>query len=523
MNILICCAGGMSSSFLVQKMREEVKRRQLLDIKVGSCAINQLNQYIKQTDVLLVAPQINFISSDFHDLNIKVFNITNEEYGLLEVEKLLNRVLNDEHEVEPKFNNKQNFKKIYDLLSPMAFRIAFNKSLEAISKSFTSIMPITMIGSIFVLLKNLPLNAYQSFITNLGLDYLFDLVSGATIDIISVYLVFFIAYNYVRSHDEHGHPAALLSLICFFIITGRSDNLYSLDYLGSKGIFGAIFIGLITGKLYLKLLPVGKGKLPTTIPKQVHRALRSIFPSLIIISCFTLIASLIRLTHYQNLHHLFYQVLQKTLASYLGNNILSYLFFQLAANILWFFGIHGGNIVHSLTNPVYIPLAIENTVLYYQGEMPINIISNCFAKCFTSGGVGSMFSLSILMTFFSKSEQYKTLGKISLPTTFFYINEPLLFGIPVIMNPLYFIPLMIITPLLGTLTYFVMKIGVVPIPRGFQLPWTTPPIIYGILQGGPRLALWEIICIFLAMIIWYPFFKKGDMEAYKKENNNCHN
>ena len=299
--------------------------------------------------------------------------------------------------------------------------------------------------------------------------------------------------------------------------------MYALDYLGTKGIFGAIFIGVITGKLYLKLLPIGKEKLPTTIPKQVHRVLLSIFPSLIIIACFTLITGIIQLTHYQNLHHLFYQTLQKTLANYLGNNILSFLFFQFVANVLWFFGIHGGNIVNSLTNPIYIPLAMENTALYYQGQSPVNIISNCFSKCFTSGGVGSMFSLSILMTFFSKSEQYKTLGKISLPTTFFFINEPLLFGIPIIMNQLYFIPLMIITPLLGSLTYLVMRMGIIPIPRGFQLPWTTPPIIYGMLQGGIRLAIWEVITIIIAMFIWYPFFKKGDMEAYKKENKNCHN
>lgn len=526
MKILICCAAGMSSSLLVQKMRAEIKARDLNDIKVGACSLNQLHQYAKEADVLLIAPQINYISSEAEKFNLshlKIIHITNSEYGLLDASSIINRVLSEDSTTIIHKKNEQPFSSTHQLLFSFAIRITTSKWLEAISRSFTSIMPITMIGSIFTLLENLPFQFYTDFINDNGLLYLFELMNGATLDIISVYLVFFIAYNYVRSHDEHGHPAALLALICFFLITGKQNDFYALDYLGTKGIFGAIFIGLITGKLYLMTLKFNTLKLPKTIPTQVYRSLISIFPSFVIIAFFTLFVYLISLTPYGNLHHLFYYTLQTTLSNYLGNNIFSYVFFQLICNILWFFGIHGGNIVTSITNPIYIPLAIENFNLYSSGQQPINIISNSFVKCYNSGGVGSMFGLSILMSYFSKSQQYKTLGRIALPTTFFYINEPLLFGIPVIMNPLCFIPLMIISPVLGSLTYFVMEIGLIPIPRGIQLPWTTPPLIYGFLQGGWRLALWELFSIVCAMLIWYPFFKKGDNEAYQKEHNECHN
>lgn len=526
MKILICCAAGMSSSLLVQKMRTEVQNRHLEDMKVGACSLNQLKQYAKEADVLLMAPHINYISEEIEELNLphlKIIHITHQEYGHLDVQSLIDRILIEDTS-KPQTNKlNPKYKSFYDFLTPFALKISTNRFLESISKSFTSIMPITMIGSIFTLLENIPFPFYLKFINETGLVELFNLMNGATIDILSLYLVFYITYHYVRSHDEHGHPAGLIATICFFLITGRQGNTYSPEYLGTKGIFGAIFIGITTGMLYIKVQRSNTLKLPRTIPKQVYRSLMSIYPAFMIITFFTAITYLISLTPYGNLHNLFYQALQTTLVNYLGNNIVSFVFFQFVCNILWFFGIHGGNIITSITNPIYIPLAIENFNLYSQGLEPINIISNSFAKCFTSGGVGSMFSLSILMTYFSKSEQYKTLGRISLPTTFFYINEPLLFGIPVIMNPLYFFPLMIATPLLGTITYFVMKIGLVPIPRGLQLPWTTPPILYGFLQGGYKLALWEIVSIVLAMLIWYPFFKRGDEDAYKKEHNECHN
>lgn len=518
MNVLICCAGGMSSSLLVQKMRDEIKSREINHIKVGACAISQLHQYIKEADILLVAPQVNFISSQLDNQDIPVFYITSEEYGTLNASSLLDRILTGEKENKSPLKPQTFLDKVYEHLTPLATKISLSKFLDAISRSFISIMPISTVGSIFMLLENLSFQSYTDFLETSGLSHLFDLVTGATIDVISVYLVFFIAYNYVRSHDEHGHPAGLLALICFFLITGQTNGTYLSTYLGNKGIFSAIFIGLVTGKLYLFILKHQTFKLTKSIPLEIYHSISAVFPSMVIIVAFMIIAGIMKETSYGNLHNLLYALLQTTFSKYLSNNIISYVFVSLSTNLLWFFGIHGGNVLNSITSPIYYPLAMENFSLYCQGLEPVNIITNCFAKCFISGGVGSMFSLSILMAFFSKSEQYKTLGRIALPTTFFYINEPLLFGIPIIMNPLYFIPLIFITPTLSVLTYTVMKLGFVPITRGIQLPWTTPPFIYGFLQGGIKLALWEGLCILIAMLCWYPFFRIGDKEAYLKEH-----
>ncbi|MPN06460.1 Lichenan permease IIC component [bioreactor metagenome] len=226
-----------------------------------------------------------------------------------------------------------------------------------------------------------------------------------------------------------------------------------------------------------------------------------------------------KFTSYGDLNTMIFTIIQSNLMRFMGNNLFSWLFFNLMTNLLWFFGLHGGNIIGSITNPVYTPLSLENLAAYQAGQtLPYIFTGTSFTKTFTSGGVGSMFGLAILMVLFSKSKQFKILGKLSLPTTLFFINEPLLFGIPVVLNPLFFIPLMLITPILGTLTYFVMKLGIIPAAAGLQLPWTTPAVLHGFMQGGWRLGLWEALMVLSAMAMWYPFFKLADKKALEEEN-----
>ncbi|MPN22342.1 Lichenan permease IIC component [bioreactor metagenome] len=122
------------------------------------------------------------------------------------------------------------------------------------------------------------------------------------------------------------------------------------------------------------------------------------------------------------------------------------------------------------------------------------------------------------MTFFSKSKQLKKLGKLTLPTGIFFINEGLIFGLPIFLNPVMFLPFIMIPPISGILTYYVMKIGLVPLAIGFQIPWTTPPIISGFIQGGIRLAVWQIVLIILQGFMWYPFFRIIDNKMTVTEN-----
>ena len=418
---------------------------------------------------------------------------------------------------------------------PLAGKLGTNRYLKAISSGFIAIMAATIVGSIFTLIGNLPFTAWTNWLASTGLNKILALPGQCTTDLIALYAVFFIAYNLAETFDVDGKGAGLACLVSFFVVTGRATyfaaastdaaavSALSTNFLGAKGLFTAMIVGLLGARIYVMVVKRGWViKLPDSVPPNVAGSFNALIPSFFVVIVFLLVAMGMSFTSYGDLHTMIFTVIQSNLMKFMGDNVWSWLFFNFMTNILWFFGLHGGNIVGSITNPIYTPLALENLAAYEAGEkvMPY-IISGAFSKTFTFGGVGSMFGLAILMCFFAKSAQYKTLGKLALPTTFFFINEPLLFGIPVVLNPMFFLPLMLTTPILGSLTYFMMKIGVVPIPHGLQLPWTMPPVFDGFLQGGIGLAIWELLMVLASIAIWYPFFKMGDMKALEEEKGNA--
>lgn len=528
MKILICCANGMSSSLLVQKMREEVKQRGLEDIKIGACAKTQYLKYLDEADVLLIAPQLNFMSNELKQLtqqhNLKVINIEPSVYGKLDATAILDGILNDSRQSGKMDSESLVVHWLKKKVLPLANLISFNRPLMAISDAFASILPITIVGALLTLLENVPFEPYIDFITQSGLVDIYKLGIDMTTNILSVYLCFYIAYHYVKLYEEPGHPCAVLAMICFFMTTGVDNKHIDMNFLGSSGIFTAILVSILVGKLYVFIMKRDLYlKTPTSIPKQVVQALDVVVPYFVIITIFTILLDFVKMTPYDNFHEMIYTSIYDTLKTYMSSNIFSYIMISLITNCLWFLGLHGGNLTGSVTTAIYTSLQLENFSLYTSGQQPIHIISGAFTKCFISGGVGSMFSLSLMMVFMAKSQKFKTLGKLALPTTFFYINEPLLFGIPVVLNPLFLIPLLFITPTLAILTYIVMRAGIIPIPIGVTLPWTTPPVIYGILQGSWKIALWEVFSIVLAGTMWYPFFKLADAKELEAERKVCHN
>ena len=416
-------------------------------------------------------------------------------------------------------------------LTPIAAKFGSNRYLRAISNGFVAIMAATIVGSLFTLICWLPIPGWTDWLFATGLYSILSLPASVTLNIIAVYAAFFIAYSLAKEFGVDGGGAGLAGLICFFLVTGQvtlfaaaeaeaaSVTAISLEYLGSKGLFTAMIVALLAARIYV--FAVRKNwtiKLPDSVPPNVTNAFTSLIPTGVTVVVFLIVAGLMTLTPYGTFSAAVFTIIQSNLMHFMGNNIVSYLFLEMLASFLWFFGLHGGNIVNSITQPIYIPLALENLAVYQSGSkvMP-NIISSAFNSAYCFGGIGSMFGLAILMFLFSRSKQMKTLGRISLPTTLFFINEPLLFGIPVVLNPLFFLPLLLVSPFCGLLTYIVMKIGIVQIPYGLQLPWTTPPLISGFLQGGVSLMIWQLLMILLSMVLWYPFFKISDKKALEEE------
>ena len=137
---------------------------------------------------------------------------------------------------------------------------------------------------------------------------------------------------------------------------------------------------------------------------------------------------------------------------------------------------------------------------------------------FLWGGTAATLGLALVIVFTAKSSRYKALGKLSLIPSLFNINEPLIFGMPIVLNPIMAIPFVIANITMAIVTYASTYIGLVPVSIGVEGPWTTPPIISGFLLCGIRGALLQIVLLLISMAIYYPFFKMLDKQEVKKES-----
>lgn len=436
---------------------------------------------------------------------------------------------------------------------PKANQIASNKYLKAVSDGFMTIMPVIIVGAIFSLLNSLSIPAYQSFITNIGLKPILAIPNMVTNDMLAVYAVFFIAYSLAKQFDKDPGVAGMISLFTFLAITPISNtsgiinnfvkankitlpegvkppaaNVFTFDYLGAKGLFVAIIVALVSTVIYNKLIDGGLAiKMPDGVPPTITKSFLGLVPGFVIIMLFMLLNKSVTLLPMQGIdgiHSFIYTLIQKPLEAFIGNNIFSFLFAILLAQILWFFGVHG---VSAVILPIFYPLwtslttanidAMNAGVSLY--ELP-NIINRSFFSVYAlCGGSGATLGLCIYMALKAKSQQYKTLGRLAVWSNLCGINEPIVFATPMVLNPYMAIP-WICTPLLASILGYVLTyINVVPRLTTI-VPLGTPVLMSGFLAGGVdgwRVALVQIVIIAMSALIYLPFFNLIDKKSYMNE------
>lgn len=157
-----------------------------------------------------------------------------------------------------------------------------------------------------------------------------------------------------------------------------------------------------------------------------------------------------------------------------------------------------------------LPLTIQNGGHIFTQQFWDNFL--CMS------GAGIVIGLVIYITFFAKSKSLRSLGKLSIVPNIFNINEPIIFGTPIVLNIYLLIPFVLVPLIIGISSYLLMYMGILPLFSGVMVPWTTPPIISGLLIGGWRVALWQFVMIIISFVIYLPFIKKIDTLEVSKEN-----
>jgi PTS system cellobiose-specific IIC component len=411
-------------------------------------------------------------------------------------------------------------------MAPFAIKLDGNRYITAIKNGFFGAMPLLIIGSFFLLIANLPINGYPDFMASiLGEDWAsyFMVPYSVTMDIMTIYVIIAMANSLAKSYKLDPVAGMTATVVAFLVLT----PLMPLEE-GGVGIpafnlsASGLFLGMLTAVFAVEILKFvdkkgWKIKMPDSVPENVARSFSALIPLLIVIIIFNIIRIVVGFTSFGTVQDIIYHYLQTPLLS-LGSTLPATIIVTIFEQFLWFFGIHGSNVVSGVMQPIWLSLTAENAAAFAAGESLPHIINFQFYSNFMKvGGAGGTMGLVIALLFFAKSKQFKTLGKLAVGPGIFGINEPLTFGIPLVLNPIMMIPFILSPIILAIVAYFAMSSGLVPFTNGTNIPWTTPPIIAGFLVSGWKGAILNVVQIFISFFVYYPFFKSADRLAYKKQ------
>lgn len=415
-------------------------------------------------------------------------------------------------------------KKLEKVLLPLSTKLSNNKVLAIIRDSFIATMPLTIAGSLSLIIQYFPFidKIIPVSIMNQVISFL-DAVSSATLSLIALFLAGAIGYYYSKSEEEEPLFGIIIAICSFLIVTPTGlDKVGSIAYipmtwLGGQGLFTAMIIGFASSVLYTKLIKSKFTiKMPDSVPPMVAEPFKALVPAFITFIAIALVRYGMSFTPFNDIHTFFFEILQKPLVS-LGANLPASIIIVIVIQLLWFMGLHGQNIAAAVMNPIWTASMVANLTAVQNGQAPQYI----FATPFFTGFVWFQFiSLIIACLLFAKSNQLKTVGKISIGSACFNISEPIVFGSPVVLNFTLLVPWVLTMVVFVLITWGAMASGICPLPLGTNIPWTTPPILSGwLITGSPMGAVVQIVEVIVGVFIYLPFVKVYDKQLLKNEKD----
>lgn len=429
------------------------------------------------------------------------------------------------------------------LMGPMG-KLSQFRIVRAVMAAGMASIPFTIVGSMFLVLNVLPqaFPVLENFFeaTFFKISDLYMVANVSTMGILALYfgLVFGYEYTSIQAQEEkidvNPLNGALLSMFAFFmclpefVIKGGTMSLlesinksetvihgYRMDTiiqrLGTSGIFTAIIMSIIAVKLYCLCVKHNWViKMPPTVPAGVSRSFTALIPTaLLSIVVLAINGTLVALgTDIFNMIAIPFSFVTNLTNTWLGLMVIYFLI-----HALWIVGIHGANIVTSFLTPIVLSNMQANAHganIPFAGEF-----NNMFV---TIGGSGATLGLVLIMTLFAKSAQLKALSRAALVPSFFNINEPIVFGLPMVYNAYMAIPFFLAPMAAASIGYFAIKLHMVHAVIA-QVPWPTPIGISGFIGTGGdwRGAVLGVVTAVVATLIYYPFFKFYDGKLYKEE------
>lgn len=411
--------------------------------------------------------------------------------------------------------------KIFALLDkyliPVMTRLAEQRHLRAVRDGIVSTIPLIIVGSFFLIIASPPVEALAALVKPYTVQIIVPY--RLTMGLMALFASHSIGYHLAKSYKLDGLSGGVLAMAAFLLTSiplkfgenGR-EFVLMMEHLGGKSMFVAIIMAIFA----VEVLRFAKSKkltitLPEGVPESVARSFEALIPAALIIPLIWLIRDIIGFDI-----HLFVTQLFRPLVM-AGNTLGGVLVPIIMIGLLWATGIHGDSVVGSVARPIWLVLLDENIAAAAAGQPIPNIAPEPFFQWFVwIGGSGASLSLVLLMLF-SKIPYLKSIGRVTLLPGICNINEPVVFGVPVMLNPLLFVPFVCGPLIIGTLSYFVMQVGLVTKPF-LLVPWTLPaPVGAYLATGGDwRAIILVLVNILIVALLYYPFLKAYERKLIRE-------
>ena len=407
---------------------------------------------------------------------------------------------------------------------PVMTKIGQLRYLLVIRDAFMMTFPITIFGSFAVVLMNLPF-VPQGFKD--AMTAVFGNVGNATTNVVAMFLAFGIGFYLARSKemDSDAQFMGATALAGFLLVTPalkvledgtQITGVFNISQLGAQGLFVCMIMAFFAAEMYAFVIKKGwKITMPSMVPPTVAKSFSALIPVLFALLMVVLVNFGIVTVSNSDIHSLIVKWIQAPLTN-IGSTLGAAVFITGGMQFLWFFGIHGDNVIGAVSKPIMEVLRLENLEAFQNGLPIPHIVNQQFITTFRNGlgGAGGTLIVVMMMIFIMKSKHLKDLGKLAIGPGMFNVNEPVTFGLPTVLNSLCIIP-MIVGPILAIIVaYYSMKLGIVPLCTGVEIPWTTPVFISGMMATNSIMGgVLQLVQLCIIGVVWFPFLKIIDKQS----------
>ena len=414
-------------------------------------------------------------------------------------------------------------------ITPMAGAIGQQKYVTSIRDGFITALPFMIVGSFLLVFIFPPFSPDTTWgFARAWLQFSLDhrdalmLPFNFSMGVMTLFIAVGIAASLAKHHNLDSLTAGMLSLMSFLLVAAPlKDGQISTAYFSGQGIFTAILVAIYSTELYAFLKRHNITiRLPPEVPAGVARSFEILIPVLAIVLTLHPLNLFIEAQLGMIIPEAIMSLVKPLVAA--SDTLTAVLISLFICNLLWFVGIHGALIVTGIMNPFWMAnLSINQAAMAAGTAIPHIYVQGFWDHYLLIGGVGSTLPLA-LMLLRSKAVHLRTIGRMGVVPGVFNINEPILFGAPIIMNPLFFLPFVLVPMINATLAYFALKLDLVSRVVSMT-PWTTPAPI-----GASWAANWSfspvimcLICMATAMVMYLPFLKAYEKQLLEQEHANA--